>query len=103
VDFWFTFVSFVSSFFVSIKFRFLSKKKKKSVLCSIPSYHLSLFRIPIGVTKKIEKIMRDFLWNIHGEGKKIHLLSWEVVSRSRDRSGLRIGNIVKKNLALLGK
>lgn len=33
----------------------------QSVLHSIPTYYLSLFRISIGVAKRIEKIMRDFL------------------------------------------
>ncbi|RVW60790.1 LINE-1 reverse transcriptase-like [Vitis vinifera] len=34
----------------------------KSTLASIPIYFLSLIRIPKSVTKRIEKIQRDFLW-----------------------------------------
>ncbi|RVW58950.1 Retrovirus-related Pol polyprotein from transposon RE1 [Vitis vinifera] len=40
---------------------------------------------------KIEKMQRDFLWSGAGEGKRDHLIRWEVVSRPREmgeRSGL---------------
>lgn len=37
-------------------------------LSSIPMYFLSLFRIPAGIVKRIEKITRDFLWS-DGSGK----------------------------------
>ena len=32
------------------------------VLSAIPTYYLSLFRMPSGVIKETEKIMRNFLW-----------------------------------------
>ena len=34
----------------------------KSTLSNLPTYLLSLFPIPAGVVKRIEKIQRDFLW-----------------------------------------
>lgn len=74
-----------------------------SVLESLPIYYLSLFKIPMRVASRIEKLMRDFLWEGCGEGKKDHLVKWEVVSRPRNLGGLAVGNIITRNIALLGK
>ena len=46
----------------------------QSVLSSIPTYYLSLFRIPVKVARSLEKLMRDFLWEGSGEGKRDHLV-----------------------------
>ncbi|CAL5386083.1 unnamed protein product [Camellia sinensis] len=37
------------------------------------------------------------------EGKGVHLVRWETVSLSREKGGLAIGNIVVRNITLLGK
>ena len=51
----------------------------QSCLSHIPSYFLSLLRIVVSMAKRLEKLQRDFLWLGIREGKKDHLLSWEVV------------------------
>lgn len=38
-----------------------------------------------------------------GDGKKDHLIIWEVVSRPKVKGGLGIGNLLVKNKAFLGK
>ena len=43
----------------------------QSNLSHIPSYFLSLFKIPVSIASKIEKMQRDFLWSGAGEGRKI--------------------------------
>ena len=55
----------------------------QSCLSHIPSYILSLLKIPASVAIKLEKLQRDFLWLGLGEDKKDHFLSWEVVCRSK--------------------
>ena len=69
----------------------------------IPSYFLSLFRILGLVAKRLEKLQRNFLWSKIGVGKKDHLLSWEVVCRSKEQGDLGFGKISLRNRALLGK
>ena len=74
-----------------------------SCLTHIPSYILSLFKIPTSVVAKVEKLQRDFLWSRIGEGKRDHLVSWDVVCNSKATGGLGFGKISRRNLALLGK
>ena len=47
--------------------------------------------------------MRNFLWNgAYGEGGD-HLVSWNNISRPKEKGGLGIGNLRSKNKALLFK
>ena len=70
---------------------------------SFPNYFLSLFKVLVLVATKLEKLQRDFLWLGTGEGRKDHLLSWEVVCRSKEQGGVGFGKISLRNRALLGK
>ncbi|RVX12400.1 Transposon TX1 uncharacterized 149 kDa protein [Vitis vinifera] len=64
---------------------------------------LSLFKIPAFVAGRIERLQRDFLWSGVGEGKRDHLVSWDVVCKSKMKGGLGLGRISLRNSALLGK
>ena len=55
------------------------------------------------VAKRLERLQRNFLWLGIGVGKKDHLLSWEVVCRSKEQGGLGYGKISLRSRALLGK
>ncbi|RVW87786.1 LINE-1 retrotransposable element ORF2 protein [Vitis vinifera] len=57
----------------------------------------------LDVAAKIERLQRDFLWSGIGEGKKDHLVRWDVVCKPKEIGGLGFGNISLRNLALLGK
>ena len=52
---------------------------------------------------KIERLQRDFLWSGIGEGKRDHLVRWDVVCKPKAIGGFGFGNISQRNLALLGK
>nr|GEU68641.1 RNA-directed DNA polymerase, eukaryota [Tanacetum cinerariifolium] len=39
----------------------------KSVLTSIPLYHMSIFKVPIGVLNHLESIRRNFFYGVDGE------------------------------------
>jgi hypothetical protein len=75
----------------------------KSTLANLPMYFLSLFSLPASVGARIEKLQRDFLWGGIGDEFKYHLVSWSKVCNLISESGLGIRNLVKFNLALLGK
>ncbi|VVA31869.1 Hypothetical predicted protein, partial [Prunus dulcis] len=75
----------------------------QAVLSSIPSYYMSLFKMPIGVTAKVEQLMRNFLWEGVEEGKNCHLVRWVRVSKSKEEGGLGIGSLRERNEALRAK
>ena len=49
---------------------------------------MSLFKIPCGVIGRLEKLMKGFLWEVVEEGKKNHLVKWEIVIKSKEEGGL---------------
>lgn len=70
---------------------------------SLPIYFMFLFKMPISVAKKIEKLQRQFFWSDSIEKKKIHLGSWETITKSQKYEGLGVKRMIEKNHALLAK
>ncbi|KAK3188114.1 hypothetical protein Dsin_027675 [Dipteronia sinensis] len=87
--------------------RFLSKSGRlvliKAVLSNIPTYYMSVFKMPIEVTQKIERLQWEFFWGDGIEKRKIHTADWDTVCMSKSKGGLGIGRIVDKNAGLLAK
>jgi len=54
----------------------------KSVLASIPTYFLSLFRLHASVAYRLEASQRSFLWGSFGSDFKFHLVRWDIVKQS---------------------
>jgi len=75
----------------------------QAVLYSIPSYYMSLFRMPISVVDKVEQLMRNFLWEGVDEGKKNHLVKWERVIRAKEEGRLGFSSLRERNDALIVK
>ena len=70
----------------------------KSTLSNLPIYTMSLYRMPTRVMLRLEKIQRDFLWGGGNLDKKIHLVNWGMVCKSKESGGLgvrRLGNLNK--------
>ena len=107
IDFWDPVVTNVAKRLDGWKKAFLSRGGRLTlihfVLSAIPIYYLSLFKASISMLNSMEKLMRDFLWEggnlVGGE----HLLDWDVVCLAKDKGGLGIGNLEKRNKALLMK
>ncbi|RVW36137.1 putative ribonuclease H protein [Vitis vinifera] len=75
----------------------------QSCLTHMPCYFLSLFKISASVAARIKRLQRDFLWSGVGEGKRDHLVSWDVMCNPKTKGGLGLGRISLRNSALLGK
>ncbi|CAL2262014.1 unnamed protein product [Prunus armeniaca] len=75
----------------------------QAVLSSIPTYYMSLFKMPVSVINKLEKLMRSFLWEGVEVGKRDHLVKWERVANSKEEGGLGVGSLREKNEALRAK
>ncbi|KAK0583049.1 hypothetical protein LWI29_032852 [Acer saccharum] len=75
----------------------------KAVMASIPIYFMSIFKVPVGVASRIEKLQRSFFWGDGQEKRKIHMINWDSLRKSKERGGLGIGSILDKNKGLLAK
>ena len=86
---------------------YLSKGRRltllKSTLSSLPTYFMSLFKIPVSMAKRIEKLQRNFLWGGVRDDIKIPLVSWNKVCTPFTQCGLRVRDLIVFNKALLGK
>ena len=82
----------------------LSKGGRLILLCSILAnlliYFMSMFTIPRIVKLGLEKVQRDFLWGGALE-KKIHLVKWSIVCKTKSKGGLGIRSLLLLNNAFL--
>lgn len=60
-----------------------------SCLSLIPMCFLLIFKVPVKVTYRIEQWLREFLWLVEGEGKRDHLVRWDLVLNLR-RKGVQV-------------
>ena len=54
----------------------------KAVIQSIPTYSMIVFKLPIGLYKDIEAMIRKFWWG-QGEVKKIYWVKWSTLCTSK--------------------
>ncbi|KAK3193116.1 hypothetical protein Dsin_024426 [Dipteronia sinensis] len=72
-------------------------------MSSIPTYYMSVFKMPVWVAHKLERLQRNFFWSDCLEKKKIHTVKWDKMCKSKENGGLGIGSILNKNKGLLAK
>ncbi|XP_026428327.1 uncharacterized protein LOC113324223 [Papaver somniferum] len=74
------------------KKRFLSKAGRlvliRSCLLSLPVYFLSLIPMPVSVEKKLNKLMRNFLWDSTEERIRMCWVSWLKICKPKHLGGL---------------
>ena len=74
------------------KSNYISKGRRvtliKSTLASLPLYQMSLIKMMAIVTKRSEKLQRNFLWGGGALEKKTHRVKWEVVCSGKGLGGL---------------
>ena len=75
----------------------------KSVLTNLPIYYLSLFQIPAGVAREIEQMQSTFLWGGLDLKRKVHMVRWKVLAKSKKLGGLGLQRIITLNQCLLLK
>ena len=75
----------------------------KAVVQAIPTYTMSSFKLPKGLIKEIEVLIRKFWWGYRGEQKKIHWLSWKKLCLLKGEGGMEFRELSKFNDSLLVK
>eukprot|EP00253_Pinus_taeda_P029420 PITA_29420 len=76
----------------------------QSVLSSLLLFQFFVLLAPVGIIKRMEELIRKFLWKggKHNE-KIISLINWEIVSRPLQEGGLNYKNLSTQNLAMGAK
>ncbi|KAL0383852.1 UNVERIFIED_CONTAM: putative mitochondrial protein [Sesamum radiatum] len=74
----------------------------QSVVQAIPSYAMSCFRLPTTLLLEFQSLAANFFWH-DGDRRKIHLLAWNQICKSKLDGGLGFRNLEAFNLALFAK
>jgi hypothetical protein len=89
------------------KEKFLSHVGKevllKSVIQAIPTYTMSVFRLPKTLCKEINAMMGRFWWGHKENLSKIPWMSWKGMGKKKLEGGLGYRDLVSFNIALLAK
>ncbi|KAF7844395.1 reverse transcriptase [Senna tora] len=89
------------------KAKFLSKAGKVTLInfvcVPLVSYYLQCSVFPSKVYRSIDKIFRDFFWASGTQNRKLHLIGWENICKSKREGGLGIFKTRERNRAFLAK
>ncbi|XP_062075810.1 uncharacterized protein LOC133779929 [Humulus lupulus] len=87
--------------------RFLSRAGKetllKTVAQALPNYAMSVFLLPLQLSRDIERLMCKYWWRSSSNKAKIHWMSWDRMSKPKADGGLGFRSLHDFNVALLGK
>jgi len=76
----------------------------KAIPANISIYQSSLLLAPSTIIQKIEAMLRIFLWEGGKQsGRKLHLISWEKISKPISEGGLNFKNIHAQKMAFRAK
>jgi hypothetical protein len=89
------------------KIKFLSQAEKeilfKAVIHAIPTYCMSVFRLPNALCLEINSLMQKFWWGHQDNTSRIHWMSWGRLGLSKAAGGLGFRDFLSFNKALLAK
>lgn len=75
----------------------------KAVAQAIPTYTMSLFKLPEGTIAKIHRLLQNFWWGYHNGKNNIQWFKWERLCQSKCEGGLGFRDFNLFNQALLAK
>jgi len=87
--------------------KLLSKAGKeiliKAVAQSIPTYAMSCFDLTKGLCDELSSIIGRYWWSQQDKANKIHWISWEKLTQSKEKGGLGFRDLHLFNLAMLSR
>ena len=75
----------------------------KAVAQAIPTYIMSVFRLPMSVCDELTKMMRQYWWGVDKGKRKLAWLSWDKLRLPKCKAGMGFRDMRAFNQALLAK
>jgi hypothetical protein len=75
----------------------------KAVVQAIPTYSMSVFKLPKTLCKQINSLMSKFWWHKNNPSKGVPWMSWSRMGMAKQHGGLGFRDLEVFNLALLAK
>ncbi|PKA54867.1 putative mitochondrial protein [Apostasia shenzhenica] len=75
----------------------------KAVAQAIPTYAMSIFKLPTTLCMEIENMLARFWWRNSSTSQGIHWCRWSELCKPKSQGGLGFKSLIIFNLALLGK
>jgi len=75
----------------------------KSVVQAIPTYAMSIFKLPVSICRAIERHIASFWWQKGDAQRGTHWKNWEVLKTRKDEGGMGFKDLLIFNRAMLGK
>lgn len=75
----------------------------KTAVVPVVEYYMQCQALPTKVCDVVDKIIRDFLWGLMEEKRRMHMVNWNTVTLPKDLGGLGLHSMKDRNLAILAK
>ena len=75
----------------------------KTMAQAIPTYSMSLFKIPKTICDNINSILSKYWWGKTKEERKIHWINWQKLCAHKKNGGMGFRDVSAFNLAMLAK
>jgi hypothetical protein len=73
----------------------------KAVAQALPTYIMGVFKLPMSVYDDLTRLIRNFWWGAERGKRKNHLVSWDILIRSKPHGGMGFRDMRIFNQALL--
>lgn len=75
----------------------------KSAINTMGVFQMPVQRLPVIIHKELDTYARSCFWGEFDSKRKVHLVSWEVLRKSKEDGGFGLNGVERMNMALLTK